>query len=268
MIELKTLALLATILGWLVLDTKIEVIPIVENVEVQDAFFVKDIKPRNLHSEKVQPVLLYNFLDSVGMGATNGVVGEEESYRFILPWWNQVFAAKSVFRFLGNGAIGKLRGVKCGIVEIDCRSYVNRRRLAEVFHSAFNDQMPVSNPKSGTDTREISSSLGLAHFTGDSNGLFGGFSGFLGSQQSLPYQERTYTSKQYRSPCGPMEPTGRLSHAVLGCKITPIRLPFMLLVAIGSFLLAGRGVETGKPIMVLSGAFVGIFGTLLYAGVL
>ena len=165
MIELKTLALLATILGWLVPDTKIEVIPVVEDVEVQDAFFVKDIKPGNLRSEKAQPASLYDFPDSMGMGATNSVFGEEELYRFILPCWNQVFAAKSVSGFLGNGAIGKLRVVKCAIGEIDCRNYVNRRRLAEVFHSAFNDQMPVSNPKSGTDTRKISSNLSFTDST-------------------------------------------------------------------------------------------------------
>lgn len=90
----------------------------------------------------------------------------------------------------------------------------------------------------------------------------------LSSQQGLPNEKGANASKGYGSPCGPMHPSGKLSHALLGCEITPVRLPFIFLVAALCFLTAGKGVRRGNPLQVLFGASIGIIGTLLYAGVL
>lgn len=70
--------------------------------------------------------------------------------------------------------------------------------------------------------------------------------------------------------CNPMHPIGELSYTLLGCPPVPVKTFLIFLSACGFFYIAGKGVDIGGRrglALVLLGAFIGVFGTLLSVGV-
>jgi hypothetical protein len=119
---------------------------------------------------------------------------------------------------------------------------------------------------SGNSYGVLSGFRGVSGFVHGGTGMFGGGSGVF---EGPPDQKNAENRKRHSGPCGIMHPAGRLSHALLGCEITPIRFGFLVAVGLVGFLIAGRGESIrgrlGAAYM-LSGALICVVGTLIFAG--